>query len=463
MPQNATVRRMLVEGYAVPPLFTPDLLAAACHHTLPKRWLLVSGEGTGSDWHVDPLNASAWNTVLSGQKRWALLPPAADGPPGATGFEPVDSRYDYFAARNKGGWWGITQPYEKAPSSGSSLRGYFELLDDPGGAAGAAGVLQCMLGPGETIFVPSGWWHAVLNLQPAVAYTQTYTGSANAAEGGAELGKRPADSKPAECLGDMRVAYPWMFEISISALALPAGTPGGGGASPRGALRAGDAHSEGSGRAGVGGSTPARSDGLSAVASGGGGDGLVAAGGDGSGLAGVLTEPWAGAEPVKPIALWGRPPRDRWLDRAMLENHVLDRSQPLLLEGSPIERWPLVEKWTPGHLWELWDANQMPSLRRVRAQSRARTEFVGWVDNGWISMPFRCRRTTNARSDAKFPPPSFRYTSGTALEQLIPAPETLGDSRRPGPVDTVFVPFHNAPVRTALPLLAICSASPAAF
>ena len=30
------------------------------------RWLLVSGPGSGSGWHVDPWNSSAWNLLLHG-------------------------------------------------------------------------------------------------------------------------------------------------------------------------------------------------------------------------------------------------------------------------------------------------------------------------------------------------------------------------------------------------------------
>ena len=45
----------------------------------------------------------------------------------------------------------------------------------------AAGVtpLECTVRAGEVLFVPRGWWHAVLNLEESMAVTQNYVCAAN--------------------------------------------------------------------------------------------------------------------------------------------------------------------------------------------------------------------------------------------------------------------------------------------
>lgn len=112
-----------------------------------SRWVLVSAAGSGSEWHVDPWNTSAWNALLHGRKRWALYPPRVDGlPPRVASASPSD-------------FFGTVLP-ELPPS------------ERP---------LQCVLEAGEVMFLPSGWWHTVLNLQQTIAVTENRVDDANVA------------------------------------------------------------------------------------------------------------------------------------------------------------------------------------------------------------------------------------------------------------------------------------------
>jgi histone arginine demethylase JMJD6 len=113
----------------------------------PYRWILMGPARSGTGLHVDPLGTHAWVSLVQGLKRWVLFPYGTD--PTSIGMPP--------------------NPNDPAINSVIWFQDYYEtfLRQHPG----AVEVLQY---PGETVYVPAGWPHLVLNLEASVAITQNY-------------------------------------------------------------------------------------------------------------------------------------------------------------------------------------------------------------------------------------------------------------------------------------------------
>ncbi|CAO1633558.1 unnamed protein product [Parajaminaea phylloscopi] len=126
------------------------------------RWLIAGPARSGSGWHKDPNYTSAWNTPLSGRKLWLMLPP--DCPPPGVYVSPdgaevtaplslIEWVSDFYAETKR--LHGPPKRGRNGPASGGDGR-----------------LLEGICGPGETVYVPSGWWHLVVNLDESVALTQ---------------------------------------------------------------------------------------------------------------------------------------------------------------------------------------------------------------------------------------------------------------------------------------------------
>jgi hypothetical protein len=134
-----------------------DLLSAAGDDGLAfgtHRWMIIGPKNSGSNIHIDPLATSAWNMLLIGRKLWVLFPPDIDETElkSATSLnsESEEDAVDFCAA----GW--MAHILSNLPVDVYSRR------------------VQFVQQRGETIFVPEGWWHAVLNLETTVAVTQNF-------------------------------------------------------------------------------------------------------------------------------------------------------------------------------------------------------------------------------------------------------------------------------------------------
>ncbi|KXZ56197.1 hypothetical protein GPECTOR_1g170 [Gonium pectorale] len=170
--------------YEVPHVFDKDYFSVLGGGRPAFRWLVLGPARAGASWHVDPSLTSAWNALLSGgsrvrarrqrggrarggstdcmrvphprRKRWALYPPHMP-PPGV----PLDDDGEEAG------------PGEDALSS---LQWFLEVYP---GLPPEKRPVEFVQEAGQVVFIPGGWWHAVLNLETAVAVTQNYVGDAN--------------------------------------------------------------------------------------------------------------------------------------------------------------------------------------------------------------------------------------------------------------------------------------------
>jgi Cupin-like domain/F-box-like len=135
-------------AYWPPGCFGEDLFDLLGEQRPDSRWLIIGPERSGSTFHKDPNATSAWNAVIRGSKYWIMFP-GSTLPPGVFVSEDQSE---------------VTSPLSIA----EWLLSYHEE---------ARRVSSCMEGicrEGEVLHVPSGWWHLVVNLEPAIAITQNF-------------------------------------------------------------------------------------------------------------------------------------------------------------------------------------------------------------------------------------------------------------------------------------------------
>jgi histone arginine demethylase JMJD6 len=106
-------------------------------------WLYIGAKGTFSRLHLDIWNTSAWNAVITGAKLWLFYPPD-------------NQQYLYNGAVNP----------------------FFPDLDKFPDFAFARPLIALQR-PGDIIYTPSNWWHAVYNLEKGVSLTENFINDSN--------------------------------------------------------------------------------------------------------------------------------------------------------------------------------------------------------------------------------------------------------------------------------------------
>lgn len=135
-------------AYWPPECFGEDLFALLDEHRPDSRWLIIGPKRSGSTFHKDPNATSAWNAVIRGSKYWIMFS-GSRLPPGVFVSEDESE---------------VTSPLSIAEW----------LLTFHEEARRMGGCVEGICHEGEVLHVPSGWWHLVVNLEPAIAITQNF-------------------------------------------------------------------------------------------------------------------------------------------------------------------------------------------------------------------------------------------------------------------------------------------------
>ncbi|KAK4046305.1 hypothetical protein OIV83_006179 [Microbotryomycetes sp. JL201] len=149
----------LGDDYEVPACFKQDFFEVMGDMRPNYRWLIAGPKRSGSTWHQDPNGTSAWNAVTVGRKAWVMFPNDCLPP----GVHVSDDMGHVEAPLSLAEWFHGYYKEAKAKFGPSSRN-----------PATRGKMREGICEQGEIMFVPSGWWHIVVNLEPAIAVTQNF-------------------------------------------------------------------------------------------------------------------------------------------------------------------------------------------------------------------------------------------------------------------------------------------------
>jgi histone arginine demethylase JMJD6 len=190
--------KAMQDDYVKPKYFNFNLFELLEEEEMPPhRWFLIGPKRSGSEIHQDPLGTSAWNTSVQGFKRWILIPPSHQ----------------------------ITKKFVRAKhlmkkGEDDEAIHYFDFIYprlkslEHHSEGKLPEIIDCIQYPGETMFVPGAWWHAVINLDATIAITENVCNAGNFERVWIQT-RRGRKRLAYKWLKQLRKHYPQLFQKAL--------------------------------------------------------------------------------------------------------------------------------------------------------------------------------------------------------------------------------------------------------
>mmetsp|Transcript_7612 Transcript_7612/g.25906 ORF Transcript_7612/g.25906 Transcript_7612/m.25906 type:complete len:461 (-) Transcript_7612:115-1497(-) len=175
---RAAAARGLPLAYAVPPHFADDWLNPWAEAAADDfRFAYLGPAGSGTAVHHDVLRSCSWSANVAGVKQWVLWPPGSEAPLRAGREALLEHVWDDQS-------WRLPDAQHAAV------------------LAARRSALHAVQRPGQAMFVPAGWYHAVRNATDCVSINHNWCNAADIQGVAAFVAGRAAEVRAA--LADVR-------------------------------------------------------------------------------------------------------------------------------------------------------------------------------------------------------------------------------------------------------------------
>ena len=174
----------LLDDYNIPAWFQFDGSHPVSNVQCSYRWLLMGHAGSGSHLHTDPPLTSAWNALAYGLKEWVVIQPVTTEDQQQPELHQALSAFnkrmlERAAAAPLNRWflkhvprlWCHAQCVASADSGRCSASGERATQTT---VQHTPRMMRFLQRPGDIVYIPTGWLHAVLNRSLSVAVTHNF-------------------------------------------------------------------------------------------------------------------------------------------------------------------------------------------------------------------------------------------------------------------------------------------------